>query len=143
MALTPDHINNVLSLTAIVFSVGALAIAEHQRRRENRLTRRQDLTDTISELAKIQIAALELELRGGEQTEQGVSIRRVHNLQRRFYARLGTRLIRELPDRDVTEVDYNLLATASNESSDPIAARSLVGQRQKISGESGVAGDEP
>lgn len=122
--MTADALSNVLSTAALVFSVIALAITYLQRRRENRLTRRQALTETIAELARIQIAQLELQLQQREETEQGVSIRRVYGLQRRFYARLGARLIEELrnDDEGVTEVDHNLLATAYRESSDPVAA---------------------
>lgn len=122
--MSADAISNALSVAAILFSVIALVITNQQRRRENRLSRRRALTETVSELAKIQIAQLELQLQQKEGTEEGVSIQRVYGLQRRFYARLGARLIEELHDHDeeVTEVDHNLLATAYRESSDPVAA---------------------
>ncbi|HKQ11929.1 MAG TPA: hypothetical protein VJT80_00760 [Steroidobacteraceae bacterium] len=113
--LSGDGIRTLVSALAFIFSVVALAVTVAN----NRLSRRQSLTETLAELSKIQIAALELREGGRHKTEQGVSIRRVYNLQRRFYAQLGTRLIGKLPKRQITDIDYNLLATACNESSLP------------------------
>jgi hypothetical protein len=113
--LSGDGIRTVLSALAFIFSVSALLVTLAN----NRLTRRQSLTATLAELSKIQIAALELRENGRHKTEQGVSLRRVYNLQRRFYAQLGTRLIGKLPNKQITDIDYNLLATACNESSLP------------------------
>jgi tetratricopeptide (TPR) repeat protein len=113
--LNGNAIQNLLSGIAIIFSVIALLVTVLN----NRLTRRQSLTETLAELAKIQLAALELRSSERYMTEQGVSMRRVHSLQRRFYAELGTRLIKKLPDGQITDIDYNLLATACNESGLP------------------------
>jgi hypothetical protein len=116
--LNGDAIPNLLASVAIILSLIALLVTTAN----NRLTRRQSLTETIDELAKIQIAVLELQKDEGHKTERGVSIRRVHGLQRRFYAQLGTELISKLPTRLITDIDYNLLATACNDSSLPLLA---------------------
>jgi hypothetical protein len=116
--MNADAMQNLLSALAIIFSVIALWVTVVN----NRLTLRQDLTATLAELAKVQIAALELRESGRYKTEQGVSMRRVHSLQRRFYAELGTRLIERLRTGEVSDIDYNLLATACNEAAIPVLA---------------------
>jgi hypothetical protein len=113
-----DDTQIILSTLAVLFSLVALYVTVTQ----NRLTRRQDLTATIAELARIQIAALELQASRESKTEEGVSIRRVYSLQRRFYAELSSRLIDKLPKTEVSEIDHNLLATAYSESSNPLMA---------------------
>jgi hypothetical protein len=117
-AVNVDVTQILYSTLAILFSFAALCVTVFK----NRLTRRQDLTATIAELARIQIAALELQASRRSKTEEGVSIRRVYSLQRRFYTELSSRLIDKLSEAEVSEIDHNLLATAYAESSNPVMA---------------------
>src|SRR5215471_4836692 len=118
VVLNGDVIRNFLSGLAIVVSLIAIVVTVTN----NRLSRRQSLTTILAELAKVQIAALELQRDDKHQTEIGMGLRRVYNLQRRFYSQLATRLIGKLPKKHVTDIDYNLLATASNDSTNPVLA---------------------
>ncbi len=110
---TKDYLTIMISSGALIFSLISFIIVLHYRKYEEERTIRKSLTDTISELSSLNLKNVKLKLEYPELTEDVINIRRRYNEQRRYLINHAEFLINQIPNL-ATDIDYNIIATASN-----------------------------
>jgi tetratricopeptide (TPR) repeat protein len=106
-----DYLTLGVGSVALIVSVTSLILTFRQRAQENQRGVRKTLTETLGQLAEVGMSLAKLDAEHPEQTDQIVSLRRMHNSQRRYLANHAEYLVRQIPDL-ATDIDYNMLAQA-------------------------------
>jgi tetratricopeptide (TPR) repeat protein len=113
-----DIVTIALSSAAFCFAVASFAITFRQRTIEDKRSTRKSLTDIVAELAKVDLAANQLELDyPSSAAERIVSFKRTFNTQRRYLANHGEFLADQIPNL-VTDIDYMSIARACDSAGD-------------------------
>lgn len=106
-----DYLTVSISSLALVVSAISLVVTFRQRAQENQRGVRKTLSETLGQLVEVSMSFAKLDAEHPEQTDQIVSLRRMHNTQRRYLANHAEYLVEQIPGL-ATDIDYNLLAQA-------------------------------
>ena len=113
-----DIVTISLSSAAFCFAIASFAITFRQRTLEDKRSTRKSLTDIVAELAKVDLAANQLELdHPGSALERIVAFRRTFSTQRRYLANHGEFLSAQIPEL-ATDIDYMSIARAFDSAGD-------------------------
>lgn len=108
-----DYITISISSVAFLFALVSFLISFKQRKYENERTIRKSLTDTISEIAAINVENAKLKAQVKELNDDTVEMRRIFNSQRRYLVNHAEYLLNQIPHL-ATDIDCNIIASAFN-----------------------------
>jgi tetratricopeptide (TPR) repeat protein len=108
---TKDVVTVCMSVVSLLVASTSFVLSYSQRAKQDKITARKALTDTMAALADVNLSFAKLKLERPVPSDDVMALRRVYNSQRRYLAKHAEFLLGDIPEL-ATDIDHSILAGA-------------------------------